>query len=157
MKKLLVFIIIIFSSVPIDAAQDYVFETLTASVHPVPSDISIFLLSSEAEAVKDCQRQLKLTNKEMANYFTAVSIRLSKKKGTLVLPTKYCYAFFGAHAVSFWIFITDDPTPRLILSGRQDGLRISDDEANGLPIIETFYGATSTRFIYNGDRYTESK
>jgi hypothetical protein len=157
MKAILVFIIVLFVSAPIQAAQNYVFETLVEQAQPLPSNILKVLRESEAESWKDCRRQLDLSNDDMARYFTAIPISLSRKKGTLVLPTKYCYAFFGAHAVSFWVFLTDGTEPKLVLSGRQDGLRVLDTEVQGLAIVETYYGTTTTQFLYNGNSYVEVK
>lgn len=155
MKVKMSIVMFLLFAAPTLAAQDFLFETLTEQSHPLPSNILETLRKSESDAWEDCRQQLKLTPDEMSDYFTAVPIKLSKQQGTLVLPTKYCYAFFGAHSISFWIFLPSGTGPKMVLSGRQDGLRVLDTETHGLASIETFYGATETRFEHNGNNYVD--
>jgi hypothetical protein len=153
--RLAVLLFLLTVTMPVSAAKLYAFETLSEKVRPVQVDIRKALLATEAEEFQDCQRQIGFTNSQMEDYFTAIGIGLNagKGQGLLVLPTKYCDAFFGAHAIAFWVFLTGPNNPRLVLTGRQDALEVSDSTVNGLANLTSYYGGTATHFVYNGKHY----
>ena len=155
MKKALVLLATFLA--PMANAGVMAFEFL-APRHVMPSDVKATLRSLAAEAITDCQRQLGSTIEQTDDYFTAVPIELAphRSNAVLVLPTLDCYAFHGAHAIKFWVFLLT-PVPSLVLSGAQDAMEVQKSSSNGLLDIITYYGTETTEYRYDGKTYVEHK
>ncbi|WP_428313315.1 hypothetical protein [Hydrocarboniphaga sp.] len=143
------------------AATLYSFEQLqaTSQPQPPPAAIRTALAESEAAKLRDCQQQLGASDEQMASYFTAVKVDLggATPPALLVLPTKYCYAFIGARAISFWLFLNAPAQPpKLVMSGRREALQVLDSSSHGLPDLAVFYGSKSIQYQYDGERYTST-
>jgi hypothetical protein len=144
-------------SAPASAATLYPFEQLQTQPQPVPASIKALLTNSEAEKLRDCRQQLGASDAQMADYFTASPVDLGNghAPAVLVLPTRYCYSFIGAHAISFWLFAGGPAhPPKLLLSGRRDALQVLDHSSNSLPDLALFYGAKSIVYQYDGEMYS---
>jgi len=137
------------------AGTTYSFEELAGQRHKVPAVVDAMLRNSVTGALEDCQKQLGFGKKQMESYFTSKAVELpgSTVDALLVVPTQYCYAFFGAHAVAFWLFLIEPSGPRLVLASTQDALEVKNEGANGLPNVSTYYGTSETKYQYNGQQY----
>lgn len=141
------------------AATLYSFEQLQAAPQPLPRAIREILAESEAARLRDCQQQLGASDEQMASYFTAVKVDLggAAPAALLALPTQYCYAFIGARAISFWLFLNAPAQPpKLVMSGRREALQVLDSSSLGLPDLAVFYGSKSIQYRYDGERYTST-
>jgi hypothetical protein len=155
MKTQAVFFALLSFAASASASSLYSFEELEATAHPLPAAIEAELDKSQAAKLQDCQRQLGASDEQMRHYFTAVPVGVGGGKTPsllLVLPTRYCYAFIGSHAISFWVFV-DAAAPKLVLTGRRDALEILDSQSHGLPDLAGYYGTKSIRYEYDGEQY----
>ena len=136
--------------------QAYGLEELNneADKHVASKDIQSTMQQFVKNDLKDCMKQIGATKSE--KYFLAVEIPIDKRnrKAFLVFPSQYCYAFFGAHAIAYWIII-DDATNgyRLLYEGRSDGLEIMDTYTNGMKDIQSDYGMTYIILKFDGKKY----
>lgn len=155
MKRIHLGLLLAVLSTGASAATSYRFDELSQQRQPVPADVNAVIKGLASEDIEDCQEQLGLTAQQMQSYFTAHPVNLpgSKAQAVLVLPTQYCYAFFGAHAMSFWLFLVEPSGLRLVLSNRQDALEVKGTTRNGLPEISTYYGASETKYRFDGEQY----
>jgi len=156
MKVIVVVAALIWAS-QASAAKLYAFEGLSAQHHDVPVAIDVALNGIASKPIQECQKQLRASDEEMRHYFTAIPVRLSvKRTAVLVLPTRYCYPFFGAHAIAFWLFEVESQRPRMLLASVQDTMEVGNRFTNGLPDITTRYGSFESHlYRYNGKQYTE--
>lgn len=154
MIKIFLTVLLFFSTPPL--LQAYGLEELNneANRHIAPEGIQRAMLQFVKSDLQDCIKQIGVANSE--KYFAAVeiSIDIGNGKAFLVYPTEYCYAFFGAHAIAYWIIIDDVPNGyRLLYEGRSDGLEILDAYTNGMKDIQSYYGETYIILKYNGKKY----
>lgn len=152
-KTFLTFLLIV--TIP-SIVQAYGLEELNneADKHVASKDIQSAMQQFVKNDLKDCLKQIGATNPE--NYFSAVQIPIDKrnKKAFLVFPSQYCYSFFGAHAIAYWIIIDDVPNGyRLLYEGRSDGLEIMDTYTNGMKDIQSDYGMTYIILKFDGEKY----
>jgi hypothetical protein len=138
-------------------AQIFSFENLSQQARHAPDNIVTAMQKLVPDEIADCQKQLHASNDDMHHYFTATPVDLKADKQTLlVLPSNYCYAFFGAHAIGFWLFEMRDKGPKLLLSGVQDAMEVKPRKTGGMPEIMTYYGSSEVhRYRYKGGIYVE--
>jgi hypothetical protein len=154
MIKILLTFLLLFSAPSL--LQAYGLEDLNndAANHVAPKDIQSAMQQFVRSDLQDCIKQIGAANLE--NYFSAIeiSIDMQGRKAFLVFPSEYCYAFFGAHAIAYWIIIDDTPNGyRLLYEGRSDGLEIMATYTKGMKDIQSFYGMTYIILKFDGKKY----
>jgi hypothetical protein len=139
-------------------AQSYSLEPLVdeASKHIAPARVQQAMREFEKKKFSDCVMQLQLSKSDQLQYFSSISISIgsSAENYFLVFPSKYCDAFFGAHAHAYWILCQDKLGHfKLLYSGRSDGLEILKTRSNGLKDLLSAYGFTFIILKYDGQSY----
>lgn len=159
--RVLYFICAIFLAEFSAAEETYSLEQLgnTAQQYPASSELRGYMLSlsdHRAELLR-CKEEKRWGLENVADFFAAREIKLSDSPhpAYLVFPAKYCPAFFGAHAVAFWIVQkTPDEKYVELHSYVTDSVAILDKRTNAYRDIATTYGFEKPkRFRFNGKRY----
>ena len=137
-------------------AQQYWFEDLDidAAKHVAAADIQKAMRDLTKEDFIDCSKENSAVGSE---YFSAISIDIDihHQPSFLVLPTKYCSAFHGAHAFAYWIIKKDKHNNyRLLYEGRSDGIFILKTYTKKMKDIRSDYGNTYIILKFNGTKYS---
>jgi len=140
------------------SAQTFSLEPLVDDhkLHIAPPSIQSAMRTIEEIDFKDCIRELNLNPTDQATYFSSLPIVLNNRgiHHYLVLPSAYCKAFFGAHAIAYWILQEDSASNFTVLyRGRSDGFEILKSQTNGLFDLKSVYGFTFIVLQYNGKEY----
>lgn len=139
--------------------QAYGLEELNneADKHVASKDIQSAMQQFVKNDLNDCIKQIGVASPD--KYFSAIQISLDmrNRKAFLVFPSQYCYAFFGAHAIAYWIIIDDAPNGyQLLYEGRSDGLEIMDTYTNGMKDLQSDYGRTYIILKFDGEKYNRA-
>lgn len=143
---------------PASGVAHYAFEaTIEArDLDIAPVSLQQYMVAATGSEFHDCVGQLGLSDTLSASYFGSVALPVSDtgRKSWLILPGEACYAFFGAHAIEFWVVErTDENQFRILHTGRQDALTLSDDFHNGYRDLVQHAGETAQRLRFNGSNY----
>ena len=136
-------------------AQIYSLEPLVneATKHPAPIEIQQKMYEIESKNLQECL----LYNQKMpkTNYFSAIKIKIHPtKKSYLVFPSKYCKAFFGAHAIAYWLFCQNNKGKYVnVYSGKSDGIEIRKNKQSTFNNIESFYGNSSIELTFDTEKF----
>ncbi len=131
-----------------------------AAVHVAPPAIQKAMAAVLKADLTDCETQKHLTKQQVSKYFCSIPIDLgiNPNKAFLVFPSKYCYAFFGAHSIAFWVVTTsDDILFKVRFSGRHDGLEILESKHNGLFDLRVHTLQGSALLYFDGSMYIPSE
>jgi hypothetical protein len=139
-------------------AQEYGLENLNneANKYVAPVDIQEAMRKFAKTDFVDCTKQKKIEGSEYSTYFSAIPIGIDmhRQPSFLVFPSKYCYAFFGAHAIAYWIIIKNkDNQYKLLYEGRSDGVEILNSQTNGMKDIKSVYNDSYIVLRFNGRKY----
>jgi len=159
--RVILFILLL---IPISSFADSTFwlEQLTdnASKYTASPELQNAMASATETDFKDCQSQLKLSKKKSSKYFSAIPINISNKNTAtfLVFPSQYCYAFFGAHSIQFWVISKNSNNSyNILLSARQDGVEILTDTTNDYANLKVHYNSEQATFYFDGKSYNEKQ
>lgn len=145
------------------AGTDYGLESLVGegATHPAPRALQQAMRELEKSDLEVCQEARGYSDSEMASSFSAIAIDLGGRSGVkfLVFPSSTrCTAFFGAHAIAFWVMAQDKEGHfTLLLKGREDSVEILRSKHKGLFDIRTHYNSDSSLFRFDGTRYVPSR
>ena len=147
-----------FSSVSAD--EYFVFgATIEARAFEIaPAPIQRLIETSTSADFSDCMTQLGLSQTLAASYFGSVPLRLSDtgREAWLILPNEYCIAYFGAHAISYWLVERSGQRQfRILHAGRQDALVLTDEHHHGYCDLVEVYGDLHKRYRYDGSTYAQ--
>jgi hypothetical protein len=139
-------------------AQVYGLEELNmaAGQHVASKDLQGFMEKAVSHDLQDCSSELQLDKTQRSTYFAAIAITLDvrKRQSFLVFPSQYCMAFFGAHAIAYWIVSKDSSKGyRLLYEGRSDGVELLQTFSHGKKDLRSAYGSTYIALKYNGNTY----
>ena len=110
----------------------------------------------EEKGFNDCIEYVNLSATDRATYFSSLPLELGPKEARhhLVFPSTYCKAFFGAHAIAYWILREDSPSHFTVLyRGRSDGFEVLRTQTKGLFDLESSYGFSFIVLKYDGHTY----
>jgi hypothetical protein len=127
-----------------------------ADKHVATDDIQLAMRTFVKRDFIDCTKQTNIVAPEYYKYFSAIPIDINKKQqpSFLVFPSKYCRAFFGAHAIAYWIITKDKQNHyRLLYEGRSDGIEILNTYTKGMKDIRSDYGNTYIILKFTGRKY----
>jgi len=155
------FLVLAFLPLSVHAGEQFWLERLSqnATAHRAPPALQREMAGTEHKDVKDCQEQLGYTDERMANYFAAVRFRVAddSRPVFLVFPSGYCFAFFGAHSVEFWIVAQNrNGTFKKLLTARQDGVEILPSKRHGMHDLRSHYNNETRVYRFDGIIYAES-
>jgi hypothetical protein len=156
MIKILMFVLLL-SSTP-SYAQIYGLEELNdkADKYVATADIQEAMRRFVKEDFIDCTKQKNLKGDEYSNYFSAIPIEINKhnQQSFLVFPSKYCYAFFGAHAIAYWIITKNDQNQyKLLYEGRSDAVELLSTFTKGMKDLRSIYNYSFIVLKFNGRKY----
>jgi len=139
-------------------AQSYGLEELTNdhAKHIAPLPIQQFMQLAVKSDFNECIQQSGASQDEIDQYFGAVKINLSKKPVNCyaVFPSKWCMAFYGAHAIAYWLIAEVKPGRfQILYSGRSDGFELRKSVSHGYYDFWSGYGRTYTVLRFNGKTY----
>lgn len=140
------------------SAQSYGLEELTDDHerHIAPASIQRFVRSTFRKDFRECITDLGADLEDAEHYFGSIQVNLSTRSLPCfaVFPSKYCQAFYGAHAIAYWLITEFKPGRyRLLYEGRSDGFKLRSSSSNGFFDFESGYGKTYTVLRFNGKRY----
>ena len=156
------FFIALLIPVSVFADTEFWLEQLSnnAAQYTAPPDLQKTMALLTNKDLKGCRSQLSLSSSASSQYFAVAPIALSSS-GTptfIVFPSKYCYCFFGMHSVQFWVVAQDkNKTYRLLLSAREDGVKVLSSTTNGYSDLKLYYGTDETNYTFNGKFYNEEQ
>lgn len=160
--RIVLFMALLIMPISSFAETEFWLEQLTnnASQYTASADLQTSMAFFTNNDFKDCQNQLNLSPTVAAQYFASIPIQLSTngEPTLLVFPSKYCYSFFGAHSIQFWVVAQKpDKTYSLLLSAREDGIKILTNITNGYSDLKVYYGSDETIYSFNGKSYTKKQ
>jgi hypothetical protein len=156
MHKLIPILFLLFPAML--SAQSYGIESLADShkANIAAPTLQKFMKSAVKQDFRDCLHDAEISKSEAETYFGAVKIKLSTKSFPcyVVFPSKYCMAFFGAHAIAYWLVAEDKPNHfRILYKGRSDGFDIKKSSSNGFYDFWSGYNQTYSVWRFNGIKY----
>jgi|SRR5581483_2170199 len=151
-----VLLILVFASKSL--AATYWLEPLVeeSATHIAPTPIQRFMAQIEMKRLRECAEAHGFSESVLATYFSAIRIDLgdNAKLTYLVFPSRFGTAFFGAHAISYWLLEQrSDGSLKLLFSGGDDGIKVLSGRSNGLYDIGPFYGKEIGHLRFDGDVY----
>jgi hypothetical protein len=143
-------------------AANYTFESLVADAaqHVAPAEVKQAMARIEGKRLRVSVDVHQFSNRTLASYFSAVPLDLGDKTQVtyLVFPSRYSTAFFGAHAISYWLLQRRaDGSFKLLFSGGDDRIEILPERSHGLFDINSFYGDSISHLRFDGNVYQEFK
>ncbi len=156
MIKRLILVLLLFSTP--SYAQTYGLEELNdkADKYVATTDIQEAMRNFVKNDFIDCTKQKNIVGDDYSKYFSAVPIEINNQnqQSFLVFPSKYCYAFFGAHAIAYWIITKDDQYKyKLLYEGRSDAVELLSTFTKGMKDIRSIYGYSFIVLKFNGRKY----
>lgn len=142
-------------------ARTYSIEELTneASAHVAPPNVQKFIAGIEKTTFHECITQLRLSETERNVYFSSIPIAIGPTNSQyyLAFPSRHCSAFYGAHAIAYWVLRMDQSGKCVLLTkGASDGLEILDSKSKGMNDLRSIYGHTFVVFRFDGSKYKEA-
>ncbi|WP_417914486.1 hypothetical protein [Candidatus Electronema sp. JM] len=158
MIKLICVVVIAILSVSTAMAQVYGLEELTenADKNVASINLQIFMQNAVKRDLQDCSSELHLTKRQRNMYFSSVTIPLDthNRRSFLVFPSRDCGAFFGAHAVAYWIVSEDTSNKyRMLYKGMSDFVEIMQTSSYRKKCLRSFYGVTYIILKFDGKKY----
>jgi hypothetical protein len=131
----------------------------SASRYPAPAALQAHMQTELRADLARCQSQEHYTTRQLARYFAARKLDLTKTREEvwLVFPSRYCAGLFGAHSVPFWL-MQRLPDGRFLelLAGAEDAVEVLDQRHDGWRDIGLRYGQGAPAIHqFNGSRYEE--
>lgn len=144
------------------AEEIYLFEPLinSASEYIAPPLIQTNMTATEMSELLECQAERKLSDDQIRMYFLAVQIDLNEDRVAdyLVLPSIYCFPYFGAHSTEFWILLGQtNGAYKRVFEGRRDGVEILSTKHHGLRDLKLLYGNESELYRFVSSNYKKIK
>jgi hypothetical protein len=127
-----------------------------SAIYPAPKEIQDTLVKLEKESLASCQQDSGLPATQNGQFFSAKKISLGSGPGKyyLVFPSAPCTEYFGAHSVQFWLVAMGaGRTVKVLLSARQDGLRILSRRHRGMFDIQLRYNGEVQTLAFDGVKY----
>lgn len=160
MMKKIAPLIVLSLWITVSHAQVYGLEELndSSSHYMASKDLQRFLQKSIRHDLDACATECHLTPKQRSSYFAAVPISIDNhnKKAFLVFPSQYCSAFFGAHAIAYWIIAEGTPNNyRFLYEGKSDAIELLDTYSHGKKDLRSHYGSSYIVLRFNGKKYRQ--
>lgn len=155
MKSLVAVVLAVASQ---SVAATFSFESLVANSakHIAPTAIQRAMAQFEKERLLELAEVDPAGRSTLTTFFAAVPIDLGDKARTtyLVFPSRYSKAFFGAHAISYWLLEKRaDGSFELLFSGSCDQIEILKQRTHGLHDVRSFYSDMVGHVRFNGRAY----
>jgi hypothetical protein len=131
-----------------------------AAQHIAPAEIQQAMARIESTRLRESAEVHQFSDRTLASYFSAVPIDLGDRRAVayLVFPSRYSTAFFGAHAISYWLLERrSDGSFRVLLSGADDRIEILPQRSHGRFDINSFYGDSVSRLRFDGNVYQHKR
>jgi hypothetical protein len=126
---------------------------------PAPPSIVAAIVAREKAGLKEDKVMHPWASDEDLLAVLPLDLNSDGIQDFLVYPRRYLLTFCGAHSVACWLFKGGkDGKHRLVLSGRQDAVRIMKTKTNGMRDIELVYWSAMEEvrtFHYDGKKYKE--
>ncbi len=160
LRTVLFLLLLLIAAVPAQA-QTFSLEPLVEEhkQHIAPPNIQVSMRKGEKIDFDDCIKDINLSPTDQTTYFSSLPIKLGSKETRhhLVFPSAYCKAFFGAHAIAYWILREESPSEFTVLyRGRSDGFEVLQTKTKEFSDLKSVYGFTFIVLQYNGKEYVRT-
>jgi hypothetical protein len=127
-----------------------------SAIYPAPEKVQDTLVKLEKESLASCWQDSGRSGTQNGQFFSAKKISLGSAPGKyyIVFPSAPCAEYFGAHSVQFWLVAMGaGRTVKVLLSARQDGLRILNRRHHGMFDIQLRYNDEIQTLAFDGVKY----